>query len=95
MYHRSRRGESLIELVVALVLLELAGAMALGAALTANRAQRHASEGAADDAARWTTYREAEVAMPCIVSATPLAMVLPLPATAIRPALMTSVRCGR
>ncbi|MGH7593789.1 MAG: hypothetical protein ACRELE_08070 [Gemmatimonadales bacterium] len=91
----SRRGESLIELIVALFLLEVAGAAALAAALTAERLDRHAAHGAADDAARWQRYRSLETVPACANAATPDTIALSFPATPDRPILATVRRCGR
>jgi Tfp pilus assembly protein PilE len=90
----TRRGESLVELIVALVVLELAGTMALAAALTIERSGRRAAAGAAEDRSRWERYRAVEVAPACAGSTAPLAVPLDLPSTPERPALSTTVRCG-
>ena len=89
------RGESLIELIVALVILELAGAAALATALMAVRLDRHATRGAADDANRWERYRTQEITPAC--TGAPLADTVPLllPATPDRPSFPTALRCGR
>ena len=92
---RSRRGESLVELIVALLLLELAGAAALTAALTCERLGRRAAQGAADDLARWESYRSAELATGCVEASVPTLSPFLLPETATRPAFVTSLRCGR
>lgn len=89
-----RRGGSLIELVVALLLLELVGAAALAAALAADRLGRRAAKGATADQQRWEAYRQAEVASPCRGDSLPRASALLLPATPERAALAASVRCG-
>ena len=91
----SRRGESLIELIVALILLEVAGTLALAAALSIERVGRRASAGAAQDRARWESYRAAEVAPGCIEATTPSAVPFSLPASPERPATMAQLRCGR
>jgi hypothetical protein len=89
------RGESLIELIVALVILEIAGAAALATALLAFRLDRHATRGAADDAARWERYRTLETGLSCI--GLPVTDTVPLlfPPTPDRPGLATELRCGR
>lgn len=89
------RGESLIELIVALVILELVGAGALAAALTAERLDRHARDGAAEDEARWRSYRALEVLPDCVNAATPDTVEVFFPPTAERPGLATVRRCGR
>ena len=95
MSHRVVQGESLIELIVALVVLEIIGAAALAAALTAARIDRHAVGGAVDDASRWHDYRAAETAAECVGALTPDSVPLVFPATPDRPPLATALRCGR
>ena len=95
MSYQTRRGESLIELVVALVLLEIAGTFALAAALSIERVGRRAALGAAQDRARWESYRAAEVSPACVQLGTPTAVPFSLPATPERPALVTQLRCGQ
>jgi len=92
---RSSRGETLIELIVALVLLEVAGAAALAAAFTMERLGRHATQGAADDADRWRIYREFETAPACVNALAPDTVALVFPPTSDRPGLATEQRCGR
>lgn len=89
-----QRGGSLIELVVALVLLELAGAAALAGALTADRLGRRASRGAVSDIRRWEVYRGAETALACRAEPAPRFAVMVLPATRERDSLAVAVRCG-
>ena len=91
----SRRGESLVELIVALVILEIIGSAALAAALTVERLGRHARDGAAEDAARWRSYRAAETSNGCVTATAPDTIALVFPATPDRPQLNTTVRCGR
>lgn len=90
-----RRGSSLIELVVALLLLELAGAAALAAALSADRLGRRAARGAAVDISRWEEYRRAETAGPCRSESVPRQTALLLPTTTDRESLAVVVRCGQ
>lgn len=92
---RCRRGESLIELIVALVILELVGAASLAAALAVERLGRQAAHGGADDAARWHDYRLRETATACVGAPTPDSVPLVFPPTADRPAFETLLRCGR
>jgi hypothetical protein len=92
---RSRCGETLIELIVALVVLELAGAAALATALTAERLDRHAARGAAEDAARWERYRVLETLPLCVNLPQPDTMPLVFPQIVDRPTLATTARCGR
>jgi hypothetical protein len=91
----SRRGDSLIELIVALLILELVGGAALATALVAERLTRHATNGARDDDARLAEYRARETDSACVARALPDTGVLDLPATADRPALHLVWRCGR
>lgn len=91
----SRRGESFIELLVALLILEVAGAAALAAAFTAERFGRHATAGAAVDAARWRDYRTAETMLACAGAPVPDTVTLLFPATPDRQSFATAVRCGR
>jgi hypothetical protein len=90
-----RRGESLIELIVALVILEVVGAASLAAALAVERLGRHAGHGGADDARRWHDYRAGETSTACAGAASPDSIPLVFPQTADRPALATLLRCGR
>jgi Tfp pilus assembly protein PilV len=92
---RWRRGESLIELIVALVILELIGATALAGALAVERLDRHAARGTADDAARWQSYRARETLPSCTGAPAPDTIALFFPATPDRPGLATVLRCGR
>ena len=89
-----RRGSSLIELVVALLLLELAGAAALAAALSADRLGQRAARGAAVDRGRWEEYRRAETASACRSEAAPRQVPMRFPATPERESLDVAVRCG-
>lgn len=95
MSRRPARGESLIELIVALVVLEIIGAAALAAALTVARIDRHAASGAVDDATRWRAYRAAEIAPGCVAAPAPDTVLVSFPATPDRPPLEALIRCGR
>jgi len=95
MLQASRRGESLVELLIALLILEIAGAGALAAALTVERLGRHAARGAADDATRWQAYRAGEMTSACVLAPAPDTVPLTFLATPDRPALVTEQRCGR
>jgi len=88
------RGSSLIELVVALLLLELAGAAALAAALSADRLGRLAGRGGAVDIWRWEEYRRAETASPCRSESVPRQATVLFPTTMDRESLSVVVRCG-
>ncbi|HEY3933614.1 MAG TPA: hypothetical protein VGL65_03270 [Gemmatimonadales bacterium] len=94
MLSSSRQGDSLIELIVALVLLECIGAAALATALAVERLDRHAMGGAMTDAARWEEYRDAETGSTCAGTDTPDTGATVFPATADRPALSVTWRCG-
>ena len=92
---RRRRGESLIELIVALVILEIVGRPRWRAALAVERLGRHAARGAADDAARWHDYRARETLASCTGAPALDSIALLFPATPDRPDLATLLRCGR
>ena len=92
---RSTRGDSLIELIVALVILEVVGAAALAAAFTVEHLNRHATGGSADDAVRWHDYRAAETRDSCVAATRPDTIVLNFPQTLDRSSLETVIRCGR
>jgi Tfp pilus assembly protein PilV len=92
---RSRRGESLVELIVALVVLEIVGVASLAGALAAERLGRHAAQGSAIDAVRWHDYRARETETTCVAASAPDSVRLLFPATPDRPALETLLRCGR
>ncbi len=91
----SRRGDSLIELIVALLILELVGGAALATALVAERLSRHANQGARDDDTRLAEYRARETDSACVRRPTPDTGALDLPATTDRPTLHVVWRCGR
>lgn len=92
---KSLHGVSLVELLVALLLLELAGAAALTTALTTHRLNRTIATGTVTDIHRWTAVRAAEADSGCRNTSTPRAVSFPLAATASRPALAITLRCGR
>lgn len=89
-----RAGTTLMELLVALLLLEIVGAAALAAAFTADRLGRRAAAGATTDLSRWEAYRGAEVASACRSAPAPDSVVLRFAATVERDSLTTLVRCG-
>ena len=60
-----RRGASLLELLVALLLLELVGLGALSAALTADRIGRRLGLASQTDAERWSRLRASAVDPGC------------------------------
>ncbi len=90
-----RRGASLLELLVALLLLELVGLGALSAALTADRIGRRLGLARQTDAERWSRYRASEVDPSCDDSLAPRLGTVSWPAVSGRPAATLSVRCGR
>lgn len=92
---RWQRGESLLELLVALILLEVAGTAALATALTVERVNRGSTSGAATDRSRWELYRAMESASSCHDTLAARLLPLFLPPTANRPAFPVMVRCGR
>jgi Tfp pilus assembly protein PilV len=91
---RSPAGFTIIEVLVAMLLLELAAVAALGAALTAHRLEQRTRRGAATDLARQSAMRLLQHSSACRLATQPTLLTLTLPATAERPALMASVRCG-
>lgn len=92
---RSRRaGFTLVELLVAMLLVELVAVAALAALLTAHRLERHSRRAAATDLARQSTLRLLRQAPGCRAAAQPTVLPLVFPATAERPALAAAVRCG-
>jgi len=91
----SRRGESLVEILVALVLLATAAGAAASAAVATNRLARHADRIAAAALDRWSRYRAAETAPACADTAAGRDVPLDFDATPELPALATVLRCGR
>jgi Tfp pilus assembly protein PilV len=89
------RGFSLIEAVVALVILEVAILATVAALLQVELLRRRAAGGAAADAARWQAWHNALSAPSCRGAAAPAAVPLTLPSTAFRPALPATLSCGR
>lgn len=91
---RSRRGATLVELIVALLLLELAGAAALAAVLAGERIGRSADAGIAVDRRRWVEYRRHELAPGCAAASVPSLQGHAFPAEGGRPAATALVGCG-
>lgn len=91
---KTRDGVSLVELLVALLLLELAGAAALTTAFTTHRLNRSIAAGTTTDLERWSLVRAAEADSSCRNSPIPVARSFPLVATSSRPALTVTLRCG-
>lgn len=91
----STKGTSLVEVLVALTILTIAGAATHGALLLTERLGRQAAAGSATDRLRWETVQAAATAPACRAAPAPSAVSLTLPATADRPALTTWIRCGQ
>jgi len=88
-------GTSLVEVLVALTILTIAGAATHAALLLTERLGRQAASGSATDRLRWETVQAAATAPACRTAPAPTAVALTLPATADRPALTTWIRCGQ
>jgi Tfp pilus assembly protein PilX len=91
----ARHGLTLAEMLVALLLLQLAGIGALSAALTADRIGRRAGLAARTDGERWAALRAAEIAPGCADSGVARAGSVSWPSNAVRPAAVLLIRCGR
>jgi hypothetical protein len=89
-----RRGESLVELIVALLVLEVAGTLALAGALAVQRIGRQQDRATTGHQERWQRYREAELSPACTAAPTPSAVPLTLSDSSGRPALEATIRCG-
>lgn len=89
-----RAGTSMVEVLVALTILTIAGAATHSALLLTERLGRQAAAGSATDRLRWETVQAAATAPACRTATTPSAIALTLPATPDRPALTTYIRCG-
>lgn len=90
----ARRGTTLLELLVALLLLQVVGAVALASALLATRLAARAQRGIATDRLRRETMHGIAVAPACRHVTPPMMLELTLPATPERPALPVRLRCG-
>src|SRR5690606_19440583 len=90
-----RGGTSLVEVLVALTILTIAGAATHGALLLTERLGRQAASSSATDRLRWETVQAAANAPACRNAPAPAAVPLILPATTHRPALTVHIRCGR
>lgn len=95
MVRAARGGTSLVELLVALVLLGIAGVWVLGAALAVTRLDRQARSRSRTDLGRRDTLAALTAAPDCRSGDTPRATAVVLPADSGRPALTTTIRCGR
>ncbi len=88
------RGTSLIELLITVILVELAVLGLTAAVLAASRASRRLDEGKQVDSARREAVARATADSGCRAAAVPAAVRLLLPATAARPAITVTFRCG-
>ena len=89
------RGVTLAEMLVALLLLQLAGLGALRAALTADRIGRRVGLAARTDAERWAALRTAETVPGCADTAAARVGTVTWPSNAVRPSTTLLLRCGR
>ncbi|MEO5826043.1 MAG: hypothetical protein ABIR59_09160 [Gemmatimonadales bacterium] len=89
-----RRGVSLVELVVAVLLLNVVTMASLSAMLAVERMSRDTTARSRVDAERWQAWHNSERAPAC-VSGPPAAASLVLPATPGRAPLALTLRCGR
>ncbi len=87
-------GTSLVELVVALALLELLAVASLHAVLQSQRIARRVAAGSAVDLWRLEFVRHAAAAPGCRNAAMPTVQPLALPAMAHRAATVAHIRCG-
>lgn len=90
-----RTGTSLVEVILALVILTIAGMATHAALMLTERLGQRAAAGTATDRVRWETVQVAAAAPACRNAPSPVAVPLMLPATANRPALTAYIRCGR
>lgn len=93
--HRARRGASLIETLVALVILSIT-ALAVGSgAQVIRRISLQLDSSATADLARENTLRLAQHSPGCLDGGAPRIEGIVFPAAARRPALTAAIRCGR
>ena len=90
----SRHGMSLVELLVAVVILEVAIVSAIGAVIMVERVRRSTLAGASVDAARWSAWQAAERSAACRAGAA-AAAPFTLPSSPERSALHATLACGR
>ncbi len=90
----SRQGFSLVELLVCLLLLELAGVAALTTAITSYRLTRTVAAGSATDRGRLEAVRAAAASVACRSATVPTVSAIALSGTPERPPLTAAVRCG-
>jgi hypothetical protein len=91
----NHHGTSLVEVIVALTILTIAGAATHAALILTERMGRQAGAGTVTDRLRWETVQAAAAAPACRMATAPTAVALMLPATSERPALTAYIRCGR
>ncbi len=90
----ARRGVSLVELVVAVLLLNVVIMASLSAMLAVERISRDSTARSSVDAERWQAWHDSERAPAC-ASGPPAAIPLTLPASPGRAPLALALRCGR
>lgn len=90
-----RSGFSLVELLVAVVMLELAAMAVVAALVTTHRLDRATRSRAATDLARRDTAAARAAAADCRAAPSAEARPLALAAAPGRPALQVTIRCGR
>lgn len=90
-----RTGFSIVELLVAMLLVELAALAALGAIITTHRIDGASRRGAATDLQRQSAVRLIRGSSGCTGAALPTVQAFSLPATTERPPLTARIRCGR
>ena len=90
-----RTGTSLVEVIVALTILTIAGTATHSALILTERLGRKAASGSTADRLRWETVQAAATSPACRTAPAPTAIALTLPATPDRPALIAYIRCGQ
>lgn len=91
----SRTGTSLIEMLVALLLLDLLAITTLHSVLQVRRIAQGVAAGSHADVARLEAVRLAAAAVSCRDAASPALVPLTLPGVTHRPAVTVLLRCGR
>ena len=95
MLFRCRSGASLLEMLIALVLLDLLAIATLHSVLATQRIARGVAAGAAIDMTRLETFRFAAADPGCRESPSATLRALSLAAHPHRPAMTVMFRCGR
>lgn len=90
----ARRGASLVELLVALLLLQAIGTAALATAFFATRLVARAQRGIVTDRLRREALHGMAAAPACRTAVPPMVLDVTLPATPERAALAVRLRCG-